>query len=659
MKSLLLGLAAGLAAFGALVAAPCFSAPGSKSQSPTAQRGVVPTGQLQSAVAPQSAGPYFALVVGINDYRYLPKLKTAIGDADAVADVLHRDYGFKTRTLHNATRDQIESALNQYRVELPADANLLIYYAGHGAYDKEADKAYWLPVDARQDDNSRWILADVITTDIKVIKARHVIIIADSCYSGGLSRAVNPDFAPKEPRHLLETLMQGRSRTLMSSGGLEPVADAGGSGHSVFAGAFLQGLKGERNESFSALTLFSFVQRFVAGNSEQVPRYTSLPNSGDSSGDFVFLRNSVARAESAPAAKPDETVSAEKNPDAAPRESRAESEDASPPAPSDDAAAPSENMKLAPALAVLQRAAEMMPSGDIGQVLAIESLVRQNHSLGGVELWGLSLKRGQFDNGDFSKATMVAVDLTGASAVGADFTRTNFAFAVLSDAHLSGAIVEKAKFDFADLGKAQLQNAKASSSRWMATDAHGANFTGADLKGARFMFVDLRNAVFDGADLTGAFLVGSDLSGASFKKAKLGNTDFSGSIFDPKTLEASQASGACQTHYEVGHSVFNFVIIEEIPNSQFSGGVEHSRFFEKDRYFKMPASTLQTCAKRQYSEDTWYPFWDANGKDYVREDFGEGFPAKFVEKRGDDLRSRSNQFFEWIGATLTAASSAK
>src|SRR5208282_788016 len=194
VKSLFLGVAVGLAALGVLAAAPGFSAAAGESQSPTAQRSVVPTGESQSALAPQAVGPYFALVVGINDYRYLPKLKTAIGDADAVADVLHRDYGFKTRTLHNATRDQIESALNQYRVELPTDANLLIYYAGHGAYDKEADKAYWLPVDARQDDNSRWILADVITTDIKVIKARHVIIIADSCYSGGLSRAVNPDF---------------------------------------------------------------------------------------------------------------------------------------------------------------------------------------------------------------------------------------------------------------------------------------------------------------------------------------------------------------------------------------------------------------------------------------------------------------------------------
>ncbi len=99
-------------------------------------------------------------------------------------------YGFETKLLLNATRQQIMSALYSYRRALEPDANLFIYYAGHGVNDKDADKAYWLPVDATLDDNSNWIIADEITTALKVIPAKHVLIVSDSCYSGTLTRGL-------------------------------------------------------------------------------------------------------------------------------------------------------------------------------------------------------------------------------------------------------------------------------------------------------------------------------------------------------------------------------------------------------------------------------------------------------------------------------------
>src|SRR5713101_5208749 len=77
-------------------------------------------------------GPYYALVIGNNDYRYLHKLQTAVNDANAVAQMLRDRYGFTTQILLNATRDQIYNALFGYRTTLPDNANLLIYYAGHG-----------------------------------------------------------------------------------------------------------------------------------------------------------------------------------------------------------------------------------------------------------------------------------------------------------------------------------------------------------------------------------------------------------------------------------------------------------------------------------------------------------------------------------------------
>jgi hypothetical protein len=238
-------------------------------------------------------GGYYALVIGNNNYASLPKLKTAEADAREVAALLKEFYGFDTRLLLNATRQQIVTALFSYRLALGPDANLLVYYAGHGINDTQAEKSYWLPVDATRDDDSNWISADDITTRIRAIPARHVLVISDSCYSGTLTRGLGEALPPPNAREqFLQRMMSGRSRTLMASGGDEPVADGGGGGrHSVFASALMRGLREIDRPRFTAAELFRFyVEEPVAGRAQQTPEYNPLRNSGHESGDFVFVR---------------------------------------------------------------------------------------------------------------------------------------------------------------------------------------------------------------------------------------------------------------------------------------------------------------------------------------------------------------------------------
>ncbi|HEV2802087.1 MAG TPA: caspase family protein [Pyrinomonadaceae bacterium] len=246
------------------------------------------------------AGRYFALVIGNNAYQHVQRLKTAEDDAREIDAILRTQYGFQTKLLLNGTRQQIISAINSYRRELSADANLLIYYAGHGVNDKEIDKAYWLPVDARLDDNSNWISADDITSNIRGIPAKHVLVVSDSCYSGTLTRGLEASLpAPSERQRYLQKMMASKSRTLMASGGNEPVADGGGGNHSVFANALLRGLKQMERDQFTAGELFrDFVEESVAGRANQTPEYNPLRNSGHESGDFIFSRTGTARAAS-------------------------------------------------------------------------------------------------------------------------------------------------------------------------------------------------------------------------------------------------------------------------------------------------------------------------------------------------------------------------
>src|ERR1051325_4431390 len=176
-----------------------------------------------------------ALVIGNNNYRNLGKLKTAVDDAKAMAQVLHDQYGFKTTVLLDATHHDIKTALSNYRRTLPPDSNLLIYYAGHGYHDPEADKAYWLPVDAEKDNNENWISADEITSDVKAIPSKHILVISDSCFSGALARDAEVRINPQDHASFLARAERSKSRILISSGGDEPVADGGAPDHSIFA----------------------------------------------------------------------------------------------------------------------------------------------------------------------------------------------------------------------------------------------------------------------------------------------------------------------------------------------------------------------------------------------------------------------------------------
>jgi hypothetical protein len=239
-------------------------------------------------------GPFFALIVGVAHYPRLTDrdLVTPIRDAEAVDAVLRLQYGFQTRLLRDATRSDILTALSQYRASLNENASLLIYFAGHGTLDREADRAYWLPADAELNNNANWIIADEITSDIRAIPARHVLVVTDSCYSGGITRDVGRVYTPQERDNYLGKMSSSKSRTVLSSGGLEPVSDSGGrNNHSIFAGAFLEGLHRMEGNVFTAEELFaSYLRIPVAGGSSQVPEYNFIRNSGTGAGDFVFVR---------------------------------------------------------------------------------------------------------------------------------------------------------------------------------------------------------------------------------------------------------------------------------------------------------------------------------------------------------------------------------
>lgn len=239
-------------------------------------------------------GNYYALIIGNNDYTNLPQLKTAINDAKSVDEVLRKKYGFKTKLLVNANRYQILAALHDIRRTLGKDDNFLIYYAGHGDLDQSADRGYWLPVDADLNNTANWISNVAITDMLNTLPAKHVMVIADSCYSGTMTRTAVPRMDTQIPANVqekwLKLMSKTRSRTALTSGGVQPVLDSGGNNHSIFAEVFLNTLK--NNEGLlQGYSLYRQISQGVSTRSGQfqTPEYAPIKHSGHETGQFFFV----------------------------------------------------------------------------------------------------------------------------------------------------------------------------------------------------------------------------------------------------------------------------------------------------------------------------------------------------------------------------------
>ena len=255
---------------------------------------------------PVHFGRYHALVIGNNAYTDMSPLKTAVNDATAIADLLRTTYGFTVTLLTNATREDIIAALDQLRATLTEQDNLLIYYAGHGILDTSEERGYWLPVNAQQGSRIQWVSNTTISDALKAMAAKHILVVADSCYSGTLVRGIDvvrPSSGAERDTYLAR-IVQKRSRTVLTSGGLEPVSDSGGGGaHSVFAKAFLTALQDNR-DVLDGQQLFHLIRRPVILNASQTPEYTDMRYAGHEGGDFLFVRRALSDSQGQPAGAP-------------------------------------------------------------------------------------------------------------------------------------------------------------------------------------------------------------------------------------------------------------------------------------------------------------------------------------------------------------------
>jgi len=259
-------------------------------------------------------GNYWALIIGINEYPNLPsamQLQAARADAQEVATVLQKRYGFaKERMIQlydkKASRDEIIMALESLGGAVGEKDSLLIYYAGHGEFNKINKRGFWIPSDAVKDKQSTFVSNADIKDYLESIKAKHIYTISDSCFSESLmgkTRSLGGDRAIKE-------LFSSKSRWILTSGGLYPVPDKAKGDHSTFAYHLIRLLEKNENQYLTPMQIITEIMPLVSNESQQTPKSAPVALSGDEGGQFIFTLATYKRPEAlkpaAPAVSPEE-----------------------------------------------------------------------------------------------------------------------------------------------------------------------------------------------------------------------------------------------------------------------------------------------------------------------------------------------------------------
>ena len=266
-------------------------------------------------------GKRWLLAIGNQNYQNYPDLAASIDDAEAVADVLAKNYGFQAKVLRDATKLDLLLALDEIRRTAGVDDDVVVYFAGHGELTRSAghgelstsaghgelstsaghgeltrNTGAWVPSDGILDQANTWLANKVVSDMLATMPARNVLVLADSCYSGTLTASAVPrasaSFGGSDWAAWAKASGAGRSRLALTSGGVRPVFDAKSGSSSLFTSALLKVLR--RNHGvLEAQTLYQESSDLLALTSASdqltdLPTFAPIAFAGHERGELLL-----------------------------------------------------------------------------------------------------------------------------------------------------------------------------------------------------------------------------------------------------------------------------------------------------------------------------------------------------------------------------------
>ncbi len=240
----------------------------------------------------------YALLIGNGNYRYWKKLPGPTKDVDEVAAQLKK-IGFSTEVHKDLTKEEFEKIFSKFVATKgqEKDAQILIYYAGHGHSEKDITGqylGYLAMVDTPHPDMdkagfyAKSIPIEWVARQAKIMKAKHVLFMFDSCFSGTVLKLTR---APRRYKTPITWLIANPVREFITAGAAdETVPD-----RSYFKMVFLDVLQGKEPEIVKDGYLTGTELAAILANKVpyyypyQHPQFGKIKDPALDKGDFVFV----------------------------------------------------------------------------------------------------------------------------------------------------------------------------------------------------------------------------------------------------------------------------------------------------------------------------------------------------------------------------------
>jgi len=235
-----------------------------------------------------------AVIIGINSYKQLPRLRYAVNDAREFQRYLVEVNGVPREQIwllldDEATLDRIRSVLGtQLRRQAEKDDMVIVFLAGHGTTERDASsldgdglEKYILPHNADPKDLYATALPmNEIARVFQRIGSERLVFITDTCYSGASGGRTIPVTGTRASLSaaFLDRLSQGKGRVILTASDANEVSvEKDELQHGVFTYYLLEGLKGNADLDKDGIVTVDEAYNFVSLHVPKATRQTQPP----------------------------------------------------------------------------------------------------------------------------------------------------------------------------------------------------------------------------------------------------------------------------------------------------------------------------------------------------------------------------------------------
>lgn len=244
-------------------------------------------------------------IIGIDEYEHATNLENCVSDAEAFKSILLEKYQFeneRVKTLYNseASEEAIIDHFQAYSKNLGKDDNLIVFFSGHGYFDKVTRIGYLVPTRGMVNSVTTLIPHVTIKSYLTSLKVHHCLFIVDSCYSGNLLLSKRDEFQVVNKESIEAYALKNNSfpsRWGMAAGKIEKVDDGLVGDYSPYAKSIVSFLTHNNYEAFAVSDLIYHTNRVTTYNSSQTPIGGPIFETGDEGGEFLFIKKRLNEQE--------------------------------------------------------------------------------------------------------------------------------------------------------------------------------------------------------------------------------------------------------------------------------------------------------------------------------------------------------------------------